>query len=199
MISFKNNTGLTLVELLVSVGVTVLLLGGLSSYVTSMIESHQREEFYTSIQKVLTFFRSTRYHALSNAPTDVVGAPFGLYLKKEEDHLTLIHFIDDHNGVSSGINGVYDEGSDTLLEEGEISFLHLKIFFEDDSGGDLGDEFYFFFSPITATMTMKNALFGTDYKTMGIAFSYKNRKLDRRICLNRISRFLEISSNPSCI
>jgi len=185
-------------ELLVSMGIIVLLLGGLSTYASSMIESHRREEFYTSLQKVLTFFRSARYHALSNASTDIVGAPFGLYLKKENEKLILIHFIDDHDGVSSGINGVYEEGKDTLLEKEEVSLLNFEMFFEDDSGGDLGDEFYFFFSPITATMSMKNALFGTDYKTMGIAFSYQNNKLDRRICLNRISRFLEISSDPSC-
>lgn len=198
----KKSSGFSLIEVLVSVGLLGMIAISLS-FINSANEDRKKREIYqNNLDTVLSYFRQARTDAISNR---VIGSEtpeggFGVHLEKSENTLIITYFADTEDSVGGGEgDGEYTNGAytDEILDEETITRI-WDIDFEGHSpaGTYSNDEFTVIFLPPNAEMTINDNDNTNDLRSAEILASYK--ETEKRICLNRISRFFEVLTQETC-
>lgn len=201
-----KKSGFTLIELIVAMGLMSLFVTISVSNGNALVQRQKRESFLNSVNQVLGTFRAARSDAISNKRINgnVPEGGFGVFVHRvSESEMRIVRFVDDSSPEG---NGEFDEGGandDTIIEDLTLTTPWIWNF-ENTIGANNPDEdedFVLIFLPPNAELTLLNSsttevLFHTE-----MLFQYnQGGQTERRICLNRISRFFEvIGPNSSCL
>ena len=202
MVHTKKAAGFTLIEVLVSIVIVGIIAIALMSLNASNAERSKREQFQSNVESILSFLRTARTNAITNA--EINGSTpdgFGVYIKKAEDNksidITLFADIDDGTGNGNGDNK-YDAGADTVIDSKSMISTNWQLALENPnpSSISLDKTLTIIFTPPDAEMVINDNTTDNDLVSVEITGTYKSTV--KRICLNRISEFFEILTGESC-
>ncbi|QQS58939.1 type II secretion system protein [Candidatus Peregrinibacteria bacterium] len=204
-----------MIELIVSIAIVSLLTTGMIAFSQTMAERSKRSQFQTDVEEILTFFRRARSDAIGNRLVngEVPEGGFGVQLQKvsSDGHnkIRMTYFVDDYDNDigGAGNDGVYTEGQDTRLEQREIQMFWTFVprnpipdpdhpEYPSATVDDEGAITVFFIPPNAESIINHGGDDQNDLRSIDLRFQY--RETIKNICLNRISRFLEIVGDQSC-
>ncbi len=191
----KKTTGFTLIELIVSMAIVSLLTFGMIAMNDAAMQRKKYEIFQNNVETVLTYFRYARSDAITNR---IIGAGvpeggFGVHLEYDNMQMVLTHFVDDD--PSEG-DSVYTDGSDTQLDQVTIPAPWTFGFENSSPDTTLDSTFTTIFIPPNANMVMNDGTAINDLRSVDLVFTFGPK--EKRICLNRVSRFFEVVTEDQC-
>jgi hypothetical protein len=160
------------------------------------------ETYQSNVETVLTYLRYARSDAISNR---IVGVStpeggFGTHIEylPSSSQLRLIHFVDNNNDLGAGTeDGKYSAGFDTVLDETTMNaFWDFRIQNPQPPIPAPSTEFSTIFLPPNAEMVINDGTAANSYRSAELYFNFSGN--EKRICLNRVSRFFEIITKDSC-
>jgi len=192
--------GFTLIELIVAMGLMSLFVLVSITNGNALMQRQKRETFLNSVNQILGTFRAARSDAISNRLINgvVPEGGYGVFIHRNSDlRMRVVRFVD--NDSPEG-NGLFDEGFDTVLEDFFVNTSWVWLFENTVGTDDPHDDFVLIFSPPDAELSLFNPSTMSDLPRTEMVFRYnESGQTERRICLNRVSRFFEIiGPDSSC-
>lgn len=212
----KNTSGFTMVELIVSIAIIAFLTLGIITFTDTMAERSKYSQFQADVEDVLSFLRRARSDAIGNRliGSEVPEGGFAVQIQEvtsgSSHRLRMTYFVDNYDESigGAGNDGMYTDGQDTKLEQREIAMFWTftpRNPVPDPNHPEYpgtptiaeGDPVTIFFIPPNAESSINhNNNAQNDLRSVDLRFQF--RGTIRNICLNRISRFLEVVGNQSC-
>jgi hypothetical protein len=174
-------------------------------------EQRKREQFQNDVETVVTYLRAARSDAISNRQLGALNetredAGFGIYIdydqSGDQDTLQLIRYLDNKDDVSSDVADQqlsFSSGNpvDHIIEQKTLNAPWV-FSIENPLPATItpANEINTLFLPPNSDMVINTNDAAEDLRSVELVFEYQDRK--RRICLNRVSRFIEIISGETC-
>lgn len=198
----KNTGGFSLVEVIAAIAITSMLALGALAMNDATNKRKKYETYQADIETILTYLRYARSDAISNRVigSSVPDGGFGTYIEyfPTENEMQLTYFVDNDDDAGSGTeDGQFSPDYDTILDQRTIrTFWSFAIENHTGSAPAPTNTISTIFLPPNAEMVINDGTAGNDYRSVDLAFDFSRQK--KRICLNRVSRFFEITTGDSC-